>query len=83
MDSKSVDPKEAARQDGIYINMERENHSRSKDTYPKAKGMRLDRRSAQGVSGGPKKGGYGGWGTVNDDLTDYPFEEGDPNYEGP
>ena len=64
--------------------MDREDHSRSKDSHPKNKDARLDRHSAQGVSGQAKKGGHGGWGTVQDDLEDYPpFEEGDPNYEGP
>lgn len=48
--------------------MESKDHPRTKDTHPKAKDERLDRRSAQGVSQGAKKGGYAGWGTIEDDL---------------
>ena len=43
--------------------MQKEDHSRSKDTQPKEKDVRLDKQSAAGVDLNPKKGGHGGWGT--------------------
>ena len=60
--------------------MEKEDHSRSKEPAKRDGNERLDRHSAQGVDPNPKKGGYGGWGTVNDELESKPFDQADPNY---
>ena len=64
--------------------MEKEDHTRPKDTYKKEKDVRLDRHSAQGVDPNPKKGGYGGWGVAGQDDTGVQeLDQNDPNYQPP
>ena len=59
--------------------MEKEDHKRHSDG-PKEKNVRLDRHSANGTDPGPKKGGYAGWGTMEDDLAVEVVDKNDPNY---
>ena len=62
--------------------MEKEDHTRPKDTYKKEKNVRLDRHSAQGVDPNPKKGGYGGWGLPGQYETGVDtLDQNDPNYQ--
>jgi len=64
----------------LYNNMEKEDHSRVKDTR-EDKAVSHDRRSRMGVDPNPKKGGHGGWGNYQEsDPIEY-ADKGDPNFD--